>query len=247
MDNTGEPMENEASVIAEETLAASNAAELYVSWPKSGMLSSRQYTISLREGAGDNRFRETQFSGMWQEMGGNGPTHRAGLLGLQLTHGLTFAPTNTEVTGLLIRTQYVPEKYRLTLMTSAGAARLPNSFVLNGTDGNWQARGAPQTKAAGQFVASATMEAEFVLQHIKHGMLNQPIFLDNLSAAVFTDAVAVANRYADSTSLLTAGVELRLTTLFGYGASQNDLRIGAARRLDGATPWHLYFKIGSGF
>lgn len=226
--------------------------ELYIAWSRPGVLTAQQSYLVLRENSGGEQSREL-VGGVWQQsVGGDGAVHRVDTYGLEVKQGLLFTPPDakapdTAVAASWTARQYVPGKYQLSVGAQLGAARLPNRFVLNDYSGDWQVRGYPYSFAAGQLAAEATLEAQALIIPIEHGVADYPLFFDNLSAAVFTDAALVANLETDPVAAAAVGMELRLTASLGYGLSKGDIRLGVARSIAASQPWRFYLGIGAGF
>ncbi|MBI5047554.1 MAG: PD40 domain-containing protein [Deltaproteobacteria bacterium] len=95
------------------------------------------------------------------------------------------------------------------------------AFQLGGysSQSEFPLRGYPSRFAAGQYVATGTLEYRAPLWYIFHGINTKPFFWDRLHGAVFTDAGEVwddTRDFSSSRLKVGAGIEVRLDMTIGY-------------------------------
>lgn len=232
-----------------ETAArASHTGEFYVIWDNPGLWRSSGAALWLRAHGGPGTIeRETGASITLQAKGGHGKLERRGSLGLYAVQGLPLDSANGVAAMTLEASQGESGRFRLSLGGSGAVAKFPDSLSIGGEDGLLAVRGLPAGDRQGQYAGSVSVEGAFMAVAVQRGMGDTPVFLDNISWAVFSDSGFTANSDSPVQTVVTAGTELRLTGTLGYGLTRGDFRLGLARPVDGSAPWRIYWGFGAGF
>lgn len=134
-----------------------------------------------------------------------------------------------------------------------GGAAPARSVVDLGSDAVEMLRGLEKEAYAGTRVLSGSLEYRFPLARVERGWRTAPLFLRAVHGAIFADvghAWSAGSRFAWSDFKTSAGVELSLDAVIGFGLPLT-LSGGMAWARDGATGQRLaprpYIRVGRAF
>lgn len=188
--------------------------------------------ISLFEGRRDNIFAGVEYSNALKY--GYSVSHEEGRR-ITLLHKYYSSETGSDLNSREYIASYAEYlkmatdslKHHVVYLSLTGAASsgdrtLQQAFQLGGPPPQLLAyplRGYPSRFAAGQYLATGTIEYRAPLKYIFHGNGTRPFFWDRLHGAVFTDIGEVwddNNKFSSDRLKVGAGLEARMDMTLGY-------------------------------
>ncbi|HEX6971927.1 MAG TPA: hypothetical protein VF234_06890, partial [Limnochordia bacterium] len=120
------------------------------------------------------------------------------------------------------------------------------AIAAGGIEGPFAVRGLPAGELSGQRALGLTLSYTGRIGRIARGLLDQPLFLDDVTLTPFFDAALVEGT-SGRTSGASLGAELGADLIVAFGALELGARLGVAQSLWEARPPVLYLRLVAGF